>query len=179
MQYSRVAIALAGALALVTAVSAAEDTPQLEPGARVRVESATAQERVVGQLLGLNEKSLNLQVEDEEEPRLLLREDITALAVSGGRRSRGRGALIGAGTGIALGALIGLAAGDDPEDVWIGFSAGEKALGAGVLLGSIGALIGLAVSPGERWENVPLDDVRVSLGPVPGRGVGVFVTVAF
>jgi hypothetical protein len=43
----------------------------------------------------------------------------------------------------------------------------------------VGALIGLAIPPGERWRDVPLDSVEVSLRPVPGRGAGVFVTVAF
>ena len=175
MHNARVAVALAGVLALVTAVNAAEDTPQLEPGTRVRVESATAQERLVGRLLGLDEESLNLQVEDEEEPRLLPREDITALAVSRGRRSRGWGALIGAGIGIAFGAAMGLGAWKDADDYpgWM-----ESAMRA-FFLAPIGALFGLAMPPGERWEDMPLDNVRLSVGPVPGRGASVFLTVGF
>ena len=63
----------------------------------------------------------------------------------------GRGVLIGAITGFAVGSLIGLISGDDPpcpSGSWICFrySAGEKALMAGVPLAvggaGIGALIG-------------------------------------
>ena len=52
----------------------------------------------------------------------------------------GWGALIGAG----LGAIIGFASGDDTEG-WLRFSAGEKALGAGIALGLLGVVTGLIV----------------------------------
>lgn len=52
--------------------------------------------------------------------------------------------------------------------------------GVAVALGAIiGALVGLAIPPGERWKDVPLDKVRVSVRVVPGRGAGVFLTVGF
>jgi hypothetical protein len=55
----------------------------------------------------------------------------------------------GALGGAAIGAIIGLASGDDPQNEEYGwgnlfrFSAGEKALAAGVALGIVGGLVGL------------------------------------
>lgn len=50
----------------------------------------------------------------------------------------------GALTGLAGGAVIGLASGDDPPDQWIlRMSAMEKALGAGIILGIAGGVVGL------------------------------------
>lgn len=54
----------------------------------------------------------------------------------------GKGILIGAITGLAVGGLIGLISGDDPPDDWFGLTAGEKAIFAGVPLAASGAGIG-------------------------------------
>ncbi len=58
----------------------------------------------------------------------------------------GRGVLIGAITGFAVGCFIGLIDGDDPPNTFLGMTAEEKALFAGVPLAvggaGIGALIG-------------------------------------
>ena len=49
------------------------------------------------------------------------------------------GSLIGVGSGVAA----GLIEGDDPENYFFSFSAGDKALAYGILLGVTGALLGL------------------------------------
>lgn len=175
MQRARAVIGFAGVFTLCVTVAPAEDAPQPVAGSRVRVEVSTAEERLVGRLLALDDKHLNLQVEDEKEPRIFSREDITALAVSGGRRSRGRGALIGAGVAVALGAVIGVASWHDADD----YSPNMLAMFLAYVAAPIGALIGLAIPPGERWKDVPLDTVQVSVRAVPGRGGGVFVAVGF
>lgn len=54
----------------------------------------------------------------------------------------GRGVLIGAVSGIAIGGIIGLVSGDDPPNTFMGMTAGEKALGAGVLLRGVCAVTG-------------------------------------
>jgi len=178
MQYART-VAFVGVLFFVTAVGMAENSPQLTPGSRVRVKVSAEQEQLVGKLLTLDDKNLSLRVEDEMEPRILPREQITGLAVSTGRRSRGRGALIGGGIGAAVGAAIGIATADESSGFGPSWSSGEGALVGAVLIGSIGALIGLAIPPGERWKDMPLNGVRLTLRPVPGRGAGVFLSVAF
>ena len=53
-----------------------------------------------------------------------------------------KGTLIGLGVGTVLGAVIGLASGDDPPEEWFALTAGEKALGLGLIGGGAGALIG-------------------------------------
>lgn len=175
MQYARALVAFAVVLTPSATVGAAEDAQQLSPGDRVRVEVSTAEERLVGRLLVLDDKHLDLQVEGEDEPRIFAREDITALAISGRRRSRGWGALIGAGAGVALSLALSLDEWRDADDYpgWTGFAIRAN------LLVPIGAVIGLVASPGERWEDVPLDSVRVCIHPVRGRGAGVFLTVGF
>jgi len=67
--------------------------------------------------------------------------------------SHGRGAVeglgIGGGVGVLTGAVIGLASGDDAcepgQDCVFAFSAGEKAVLGGVVLGAIGGGLGLIV----------------------------------
>ncbi len=63
------------------------------------------------------------------------------------RKNRiGRGVLFGALGGFALGGIIGLASGDDPDDcVFFCASAGEKALIAGIPLSITGAGLGALI----------------------------------
>jgi len=60
-----------------------------------------------------------------------------------------RGLLIGLASGFIIGAVIGLASGDDTEG-FIRFSAGEKALAGGVLLGAVSGLAGVVVGAVSR-----------------------------
>ena len=170
---------LVGGFLLLAALATADETPPLEAGARVRVVVSSGQGRLTGGLLAVDNERLTLQIENEKTPRVLPRAEVTALAVSAGRRSRGRGALLGAGVGVVVGAVIGFAGGDDPNVDEGGLTASENAVEGAGIFGAIGALIGLAIPPGERWKEVPLDRVRVSLLPVRGRGVRVSVVVPF
>ncbi len=75
---------------------------------------------------------------------------VVVLPKSAVLESMGVGALVGGG----VGAVIGLASGDDPSGSWFRMSAGEKALIAGAALGAGGIVVGLVVgivrSQGER-----------------------------
>ena len=96
---------------------------------------------------------------------------------SSARKGAGIGLLIGAATG----AVIGFASGDDGPG-WFSFTAEEKAALGAVGLGGLGAVIGLiagAASSGERWEEVPLDRVRVSFGPQRDGRFGLGASVRF
>jgi hypothetical protein len=178
MQCGRLGALVVGCILLTTSATA-DETPPLAAGTRVRVQMSNERQRLVGRVFALDNDSLTLQVEKEEAPRVLPRAQVSALAVSAGRRSRGRLALLGAGVGVVVGAVIGFAGGDDPNVDEGGLTAGENAVEGAGIFGAIGALIGLAVPPGERWKEVPLDRVRVSLLPIRGRGIGVSVVVPF
>jgi hypothetical protein len=91
---------------------------------------------------------------------------VTELSVSRGRRPAGTRALRGAGVGLVIGgvggAVIGFASGDDSGG-FISFTAEEKALMAGTLMGAAGAVVGTVVgllSRDEQWEAVPLNSIR-------------------
>lgn len=77
---------------------------------------------------------------------------------------RWRGALIGGAIGVAVGAMIGFADGDD-EVGFIQLTAAQKAAMAGIGLGLIGLPVGAIASPGSRWASVgATGDVRVHVG---------------
>ena len=114
-----------------------------------------------------------------------------------GALGAGLGALLGssprtrkvAGIGLLIGALsgafIGLASGDDPPcSGWFcwRFTAEEKAALGAVGLGGLGGVIGLiagAASSGERWEEVPLNRLRVSVAPQRDGRFGLGASVRF
>jgi hypothetical protein len=134
----------------------------------------TGRDRLIGKVLAFDDKTLTLQITGQADPTLLRRGDITTVAVSSGRRSRGKGALIGAGVGAGASMVMGLTG--DPE----GFvtPAGAAVLSAIVLV-PLGALFGQGITPSERWKDVPLDRIRLSVHPVRGRGLGVSLALAF
>jgi hypothetical protein len=57
--------------------------------------------------------------------------------------SIGRGMLFGGLIGFGTGSLIGFASGDDSKDQLFAMTAGAKAIGLGMLMGTTGALVGL------------------------------------
>ncbi|HXB43209.1 MAG TPA: hypothetical protein VNV85_04100, partial [Puia sp.] len=57
----------------------------------------------------------------------------------------GQSTLIGAVTGIVIGAILGFAQGDDPQSYWFRTTAGEKAFAGGVFFGAVGSLTGLII----------------------------------
>lgn len=157
----------------------ADDAVRLRAGARVRVTVLAQGKGMIGRALALDDTSLTLEREGAADTLLLRRDDLTSVATSAGRRSRARGALNGAGIGAGVGLVIGLAAGDDPKSSFISMTAPQKGLVLGLLLAPIGALIGLAGAPPERWNKVPLDRIQLSArGPRSGGG-GASVTLAF
>jgi hypothetical protein len=173
-------VVFAGILAFVAGGLLAGDVVPLASGTPARVTLSAGGERLQGTLVALGEGDVALKVSGRTDVVLLRREDITALAVSAGQRSRARGALYGTIIGAGVGALVGVVGGaaDSPS--------GEKTLGATesalvlAFLGApVGALVGLAIPPGQRWKNVPLAGIRVSFAPVRGRGGAVSLTILF
>ena len=125
---------------------------------------------------------------------------VTRLEVRRGQKSFGavRGAVWGLLIGTSVGALGGYALGDDPPSqpcdapgwlaCWDDFSVFEKrhtarenALLGALAGGIVGVLVGRRVGTNtkiDRWEEVPLDGIRVSLAP-QRDGFSVGVSVAF
>jgi hypothetical protein len=67
----------------------------------------------------------------------------------------GRGFLIGALSGVAVGTMIGFIKGDDPKEYWIRFSAEDYALIYGITLGIGGGLLGGAI--GSAKIKIPIN----------------------
>ncbi len=155
----------------------AQDT-LVVPGARVRVYSP---DRVTGTIEKLSSDTLVLRLEDRDSQAIPFA-SITRLEVSRGQKSNtASGALIGGAVGLAAGAIVGGIVGSDwpdiPEPGWL---VGAAYLGSiGLVAGAgLGAIIG-AVSKSDRWQTVPLDQIRVSLRPNDHLGLAVSVRIAF
>lgn len=146
-------------LALIAPVEVfAQQEPIVAPGDRVRVLwLGTAP--LVSTVLALKADTLVLAVEDRGAPLELPLALVRKFEVSRGGSNALRGALIGAGLGLALGAADALGQND-------GDLIGPEVVMA--VLGGAGATLGLvigAMSRSDRWEEVPLDELRVSLMP--------------
>jgi hypothetical protein len=146
----------------------------------VRVEAPSAlPKRVVGQALAAREGRLRLKLEDGRELDLPSA-DIRQLELSRGQRLQiGKWAAIGAlaGTTIMLGTLIA-SRGICDEDL-----GGCAPYGYFAAIGAVsGAAIGALVPTGEdgRLGEVTLArQAALCVGPAPGRGVVVRLSVAF
>ncbi len=128
---------------------------------------------------------------------------VTRLDVSRGRKSfgAGRGGIIGGLVGAASGAIIGAASYEEPEepqpcvprdflDCLLRGPRGDRisrtAADAAVQWAVVGAVVGYAIGrllgsaiKTERWEEVPLDRLRVNLGPQRDGRYGLGASVGF
>lgn len=188
----RVVAFLLGCLASGVVRPASADEVVPVPGTRVRV--TTAHKRFVGRVLAVREDVLLLERGGKREPLEIRRSDVLAVEVSAGRGRRGRSAKIGALVGLGGAVALGVLAGEDcpaPPDHngWDTFTetlnsnlcighAGTAIL-AGILTVPLGALVGAAVGPGERWRPLHASRVSLEVGPAPGGGTGVRLAIAF
>ena len=98
--------------------------------------------------------------------------DASELQLRTRKANRWGGALVGGLIGMAVGAGIGLADGDDPAGIFT-FSAEQKAVAAGTMVGLLGALFGAIAAPGPQWQSVATgSDTRVGWH-VGAQGVGL------
>ena len=158
--------------------------PPMTVGSRVRITAPTAVKgRITGSILSIDESSLTLKTKSGKGPLLVPFEAVTRVEVSRGRHSRGRWAAIGAAAGGAALGIAGYATGEDcPEPHYnfiFGCSGRSGNAAVGFVLGApLGALFGLMIPPGERWQRTSLNRVSLSIAPAP-RGIGVSVSLAF
>jgi hypothetical protein len=173
----QLAVAAAALLAVLPGVARAQGVDLLPAGTRVRADLPGSEhtflghrpsQPVVGTLLGIHGDTLLLEVRPGAEPLRVPRGTLAGLQRSEGRRSRlesaARRALLPTIASAALGALAAhLGRGDD--------SPGEAAWKAAQRTASFTAAIGF-LSPGERWQRVPLPPVP------PGADAGVILAGA-
>ncbi len=154
------------------------------PGDTVRVTAPSMDmDDSVGTVAALETDTLTVQVEDRADALYVPLADVTKLEVRRGQRSRvGKGALIGSVIGAVIGGVLG--------GLTIGFCQENESssdpnclalipIGVG-LVGAVGAVVGAftgaVAGPGDRWETVPLDRIRVSL--VSDRRGGLTVSAS-
>jgi hypothetical protein len=176
--------ALCLGLLAATVPAAAQDPQPLGPGVRVRISVAASKERLKGTVQAL-EPSVLAVISDDHQLVRVPRSTITRLETGWGRRGNARkGLLIGGAVGVTGGLLAcGLSDDDWPfedEDFGEACDGGDWVavpLLAGAVYGGIGALIGHFIKT-DRWVEVPLDRVKVSLGPAPA-GLGLALSIRF
>ena len=168
-------------LAPASAPAAAEDVPlqqSLTPGMRVRILApALSPSKVIGTIEQVSDDSVTLGVPGRNEPVSILREKIARLDLSEGPRSRGVDATIGGviGAGIAAAACAAWNRSGQGHFVSTGAVAGVCALfGSG-----IGAIIGVAIPPGEHWKEISAPRYRVSFAPRLDHGLDMVVAWKF
>ncbi len=160
-----------------------EGRAPLQPGDRIRVYAPSEyQDRVVGSIWSM-ERDAILVKNETNITWCIAYPTITRLEVSRGRRSGASGALRGLLIGGGAGTLVGLVAvlstcnKDDADPLECGYAWDGFAIVA-----SIGALLGTtlgALSPGERWEGVPLERLRLQPLATPDGRFGLAASVRF
>ncbi len=167
---------------------AAQQKTTVTPGSRIRASAPSVSSKpFVGDVVGWESDSLIVDARVWQKGTRLNQQvkvamgSLTKLEVSRGRKSRflqglGYGFLVGAVTGT----VIGAASGDDDPSQFFSMTAGEKAAVGAVSLGLLGGIVGGVIglsSPAEKWEEVPLDRLRVGPSPVTADGVAVSVSL--
>lgn len=200
---------LVAALLLTPFVDLIAQKAVVAPGNWVQVKAPTiVPDPIVGTVVALDTSRLLLQVKGgqviglleiervdllfvDETPRLRLAvplASITRLLVFQEGNRGVAGLLIGAGAGAVTGGLLGYAGGEDcsgDEFLCFGRTTRDEATVAGALiLGVVGAGIGLVVglnikSGHGSWDAVPLERIRVGLTRHGDPGLAVSVAVAF
>jgi len=163
----------------------AQEIPAVTIGDRVRIKALSVSWRpLAGSIVTLNADSLILKLDKEDIPLAIPHASVTKLEVSRGKeRNAGKGAGIGLLIGAGVGALAGISAGDDcSSGQFLCFSGPQKALILGVEGGGIGFLSGAFIGffiLTNRWEEVPLDRLRLSLTPQRQGGLALSASLAF
>jgi len=155
-------------LALVAPAGvAAQQTPLVQPGVRVRLTltpDTGMRTPLIGILMRLTPDSVVVFDEEGDAPAGVPVDAVRKLEVDSGRRTShaGRGTLIGVlaglGSGIATGILVCSSGNcESSGGDWTGLAAGALGLGGALVGAGIGALIGSFMHEG-GWQTVALGD---------------------
>jgi hypothetical protein len=156
-----------------------------EGGPTVRVTAPGVVVDLEGEILSADDEAISVRARDGGQVHVIPADAVTRVEVRRKDHGRRRGAGLGALTGLAVGAVLGFAAGEDcsaPDaPSIICFSRGETALVLGVLGAGVGAGLGALVVPRERWELVEYRSLTagITLPSSRRRDVGVFLAASF
>ncbi len=155
----------------------AQQAMPVAPGDRVRLSApGVVAGQVVGTIKELSPDTCVLQVEGRPWPVVLPLGSVTQLEVSRGHESKSRmGILVGGGLGFLGGYLVGTqtslcetCGGSDEKQ--------KTGLAFGTICGLLGAAAGGelgAKSRAERWEEVPVEQLRVTIRPYGDDGLAI------
>ncbi len=162
------------ALLAVVEVASAQTAQDLPRGARVRITPADPSPVIVGQLIAVSDSALMVRRQRGGGDITISRSLVQRLEVSRGTR-RGANAGWGALLGLAIGGVVGYAAGND-NGYWVD-KRGAAVLGAvtGVVGGSV---IGLLVGSFERWGDAAVP-MRLSVVPMSEGSLSIGGRIAF
>ncbi|NIM49030.1 MAG: hypothetical protein GTO22_07195 [Gemmatimonadales bacterium] len=186
-------------VAPICTATAQDQWPPLEPGARVRLTHqhptcpletcSGTKERSVGTLKAAPADTLLLELHGRVDPLAMPLSSVTKLEVQRGRKAATwTGAGIGAVAGAVVGAVIAVATFEEPAPCeWFCFDFGPSDAGEAAVMGlaggaTLGFLVGLGVGAlfkTDRWEEVPLDRLRVSLAPQRDGRSALALSIAF
>lgn len=164
--------------AAVSPSSRADALALVAPGTSVRLASRLIDGRISGRVLRADGHSLELLPKRGAAVRVPYG-TLTSLDVSFGSRRHVREGLL---AGLAFGVVMGVTA-DVDEDAcdWNDetYCSRREAVGVSVLGGALlGAGIGALVKT-DRWQAVAVDELRVGLAPLRGRGAGLALALSW
>jgi hypothetical protein len=154
----------------------------VSPGERVRFRAASVGDgRQQGTVVEQDASALTIKLKAGGDPIRVPLDAFERIEVARGqRRHFWTGAAVGFVPGFAFGFLVGSALGCDDQGP--DCNAFGDALALGAILGAgtavVGGLVGLLVKS-DRWERVPTSRVKVTVLPLPRRGVAIGVSVGF
>ncbi len=173
-------------VAILAFVPLASASAQARPGERVRVThcppNTSCADRgypSVGTLLSVSGDTLVLSTDGGAGQVVVPLISVSRIEVRGREPARGRGAIIGALVGGVVGLVAALTTYDEATEIW---SLEETARFAAILLGGLGAGVGFLVGNFvmvDSWVDVPLERLRVSLGPQRDGRFGFGASVRF
>jgi hypothetical protein len=131
---------------------------------------------IIGELTATSDSTMSLRRSETMDEVTISLSRVQRLEMSTGS-DRGASAAKAAVIGLAIGGVVGAAAGEDCSEAdFICFERSATAMGGPVAGVTIGFLIGLIAGGGERWEETAIP--RVSI--VPGeRSISIGSTIRF
>lgn len=134
--------------------------------------------RMVGKLVGMDERELHLRVSGSRQELRIPRESVVRFEVSQGRL-RAKGLLLGTAAGAAPGAavLLWMVVSGNGKDGYM-FTGRTRAATAAMMGGGLVGLIGLVSGGPEDWQEVSKSRFKVTVAPSPG-GASAQVVIRF
>jgi hypothetical protein len=132
---------------------------------------------VIGELTATSDSTMSLRRSETMDEVTISLSRVQRLEMSTGS-DRGASAAKAAVIGLAIGGVVGAAAGEDCSEAdFICFERSATAMGGAAAGMTIGFLVGLIAGGGERWEDTAIP--RVSIVPMGGRSISIGSTIRF